>query len=154
MRLKHRDRHAHGSAEEAHVKVQTEASDRSLSTHISHQERGLQLRFQTFFFAAGAAGFAGRWQSVGVDSVGLRKVLMEDRVSLIFWNCWDPLHTLKLQVFFIPCERDMTKDILMIFTALHKVRSDYASALSRVCGRRTAVMLLRLHTAIVSAFSL
>jgi len=39
MRLKHRDRRAHGSAEEAHPQVQTESSDRSLSRHFSHPRR-------------------------------------------------------------------------------------------------------------------
>jgi len=48
---------------------------------------------------------------------------MEDRVPLIFWNCWDALHTLKFQVFFTPCKRDMTEYILMIFPTLHEVRS-------------------------------
>jgi len=43
-------------------------------------------------------------------------------------------------------------NILMIFPTLHEVRSDYA--LTRVCGRTIAVMLLRLRTVIVSAFSL
>jgi len=51
---------------------------------------------------------------------------MKDRAVLIFWTCWDPLHTAKLQVFFAPCERDMTEHILMIFLTLHEVRSDYA----------------------------
>ena len=45
---------------------------------------------------------------------------MEDRVTFIFWNCWDPLHTLKLQVFFAPCQRNITKHILMIFPTLHE----------------------------------
>jgi len=58
MRFKHRDRRAHRSAKEAHPKVQTEASDRSLSIHVNHP-RGPQLKFHTFFFSAGAAGFAG-----------------------------------------------------------------------------------------------
>jgi len=35
MRLKHRDRCAHGSAEEAHPEVQIESSHRSLSRHFS-----------------------------------------------------------------------------------------------------------------------
>jgi len=39
MRLKHRDRRAHGSAEEAHLQVQTEASDRSLSRHVSQSKK-------------------------------------------------------------------------------------------------------------------
>jgi len=77
---------------------------------------------------------------------------MDDRVTLIFWNCWDPLHTLTLQVFFAPCERDMTEHMLMIFLTLHAVCSDYA--LTRVYGRTITGMLLRLRTAIVSAFSL
>jgi len=77
---------------------------------------------------------------------------MENRVPLIFWNCWDPLHTLKSQVFFTPCERDTTKHILMIFPTLHEVRSDYA--LTRVCGRTITCLLLRLRIAVVLAFSL
>jgi len=40
----------------------------------------------------------------------------------------------------------------MIFPTLHEVRSDYA--LTRVCGRTITVMMLRLRTAVVSAFSL
>jgi len=44
------------------------------------QERGPHLRFQFFFFLAGAAGFAGG----GVDRVCLWKVFMENRVPLIF----------------------------------------------------------------------
>jgi len=75
---------------------------------------------------------------------------MEERVLLIF--CWDPLHTLKFQVFFTPCEGDMTKHILMIFPTLHEVRSDYA--LTWVCGRMISCMLLRLQTTVVLAFSL
>jgi len=79
---------------------------------------------------------------------------MEDRVALIFWNCWDQLHTLKLQVFrvFVPCESDMTEHIVMIFPTLHEVRSDYA--LSWIFRKTIAGMLLCLRTAIVSAFSL
>jgi len=79
---------------------------------------------------------------------------MEDRVALIFWNCWEQLHTLKLQVFrvFALCERDMTEHIVMIFPTLHEVCSDYV--LTRVVRRTIAGMLLRLRTAIVSAFSL
>jgi len=78
--------------------------------------------------------------SVGVDRVGLRKVLIEDRVSLMLWNSWDPLHTLKLQAFFAPWERDMTEHILMIFPTLHEVRSEYV--LTRVLGRTIAVRRL------------
>ena len=40
----------------------------------------------------------------------------------------------------------------MIFPTLHEVRSDYA--LTRVCGRTIAVMLLRLRIAVVSVFFL
>ena len=72
----------------------------------------------------------------------LRKVLIEDRVTLILWNRWDPLHALKLQVFCAKCKRDMTENVLMIFLTLHEVRSD--PALTRVCGRMTAVILLHL----------
>jgi hypothetical protein len=46
----------------------------------------------------------------------------------------------------------MNEHILMIFPTLIEVRSDYA--LTQVCGRTLAVMLLCLRTAIVSAFSL
>ena len=56
---------------------------------------------------------------------------MEDRVLLVFGNSWDPLHTLKFQVFFTPCERDMTQHILMIFPTLHDMRSNYAQAEAR-----------------------
>jgi len=48
MRLKHQDRRAHGSAEEAHPQVQTEASDRSLSRHVSHLRKSLkEVSFST-----------------------------------------------------------------------------------------------------------
>jgi len=58
---------------------------------------------------------------------------------------------MKLQVFFAPYECDMTEHILMIFPILHELRSDYA--LTLVCGRTITGMLLRLRTAMVSAFS-
>ena len=77
---------------------------------------------------------------------------MENRAPLIFWHCCDPLHTLKFQVFFTPCERDMSKHILMIFPTLHEVRSNYA--LPRVCGRMITCLLLRPRIAVVLAFSL
>ena len=48
---------------------------------------------------------------------------------------------------FATCERDMTEHILMIFPALHEVRSDFA--LTWVSGRTTAFILLRLRTTIV-----
>jgi len=63
MRLKYRDRRAHGSSEEAHPKVQTEATDRSLSRHVSHPLRKSArvkvpnlLLFSTAGFAGGAFG--------------------------------------------------------------------------------------------------
>ena len=59
VHLDYQDRYAHGSAEEAHPKVQTEVSDRSFSRHVIIQEKGPQLRFQNFFFSTGAAGLAG-----------------------------------------------------------------------------------------------
>jgi len=76
---------------------------------------------------------------------------MKNRVLIIFWHCWDPLYTLKFQVFFTPCEQDMSKHILMIFPTLHAVRRDYA--LTRVCGR-TITCLLCLQITVVLAFSL
>jgi len=106
MRFKHRDRRAHGCAEEAHPKVQTEASDKSLSRHVSHPRERAPVEVPNLLLFSRRCRI--RRLSVGVDRVGLQKVLIEDRVALIFWNCWDPLHTLKLQVFFAPCERDMT----------------------------------------------
>jgi len=42
MRSKHQDRRAHGSAEEAHPEIQTEASDRLLSRHVSHPRKNLK----------------------------------------------------------------------------------------------------------------
>ena len=62
------------------------------------------------------------------------------------------LQALKLQVFFSPCERDMTEHILMIFPTLIEVRSDYV--LTRVCGWTITCMLLHLRIALVLAFSL
>jgi len=146
MRLKHRGRCAHGSAEEAHPQVQTEASDRSLSRHVSHPRKRAPVKVSSLFLFSRRCGICRR--SVGVDSVCQRKVFIENRVPLIFWNCWDPLDTLKFQVFFTPCERDMTKH----FPTLHVVRSNYA--LTRVCGRRINCLLLRLRIAVVLAFSL
>jgi len=140
MRLKHWDRQAHGSAEEAHPQVQTEASDRTLSRHVSHPRKRAPVKVRTLLLFSKRCRICRR--GVGVDSVCLRKAFMEDRVPLIFWTCWDPLHTLKVQVFFAPCERDMTKHILMIFSTLHEVRSDYA--LTWVCGRTIICKLLRL----------
>ena len=122
MRLKHRDRRPHESAEEAHPQVQTEASDGSLSRRVSHPRKRAPDKVPNLLLFSRRCRI--RWRSVGVDRVELRKVFMEDRVTLIFWNCWDPLHTLKLEVFFAECERDMTKHILMIFPALQEVRSD------------------------------
>ena len=59
MRFKHRDRRAHGLAEGTHPKVQTEASDRSLSRHVSHPRKRAQVKVPTLLlFTAGAAGFA------------------------------------------------------------------------------------------------
>ena len=39
IRFKHHDRRTNESAEEAHPKVQTEASDRCLSRHVSHPRK-------------------------------------------------------------------------------------------------------------------
>jgi len=98
MRLKHRDRRPHESAEEAHPQVQTEASDRSLSRHcVSHPRKRAPVNVRTLLLFSMRCGICRR--SVEVDSICLRKVFMEDRVLLIFWNCWDPLHTLKFQIF-------------------------------------------------------
>jgi len=73
------------------------------------QENGPHLKIQAFFFSAGAVGFAGG--ALGSTGSIWWKALMKDCVAFIFWNCWDPLHTLKLQVFFVPCEHDMTEQI-------------------------------------------
>jgi len=124
--------------QEAHPKVQTEASDSSLSRHVSHPRKRAAVKVPDFLLFSRRCRICQR--SVGVDSVCLRKVFMEDRVPLMFWNCWDPLHTLKFQVFFTPCQRDTTKHILMIFLTLHDVRSDYA--LTRVCGRTITCITL------------
>jgi len=59
MRLKHRNRRAHGSAEEAHPQVQTEASDRSLRRHVSHPRKRAPVMVPSLLLSAGAAGFAG-----------------------------------------------------------------------------------------------
>jgi len=152
MRFKHQDMGAHGSAEEAHPKIQTDASDRSLSRHVSHPSKKEDpVEVPNLLLFSRRCGRI-RWLSVGVDRVGLWKVLIEIRVLLIFWNCWNLLHTMKLQVFFDPCLRDMTEHILIIFLSLHEVQSDYA--LTWVCGRTITVMLLHLRTAVVLAFSL
>jgi len=150
IRFQHRDRRAHGSAEEAHPKVQTEASDMSLTRHISHPRKWAPVEVPNLLLFSRRCRIC--WLSVGVDRVSLQKVTIEDHVALIFWNCWDPLHTLKFQVFFAPCERNMNEHILMIFSTLHEVCRDYA--LTRVCGRTITVMLLRLQTAVVSTFNL
>jgi len=150
MRLKHRDRRAHGSAEEAHPQVQTEASDRSLGRHVSYPRKRAQVEVPKLLNFSRRCRIC-QW-NIAVDSVCLRKIFMEDRVPLIFGNCWDPLHTLKFQVFLTPCERDMTEHVLMIFPALHEVHSDYAW--TRVRERTITCMLLRLRTAMLLAFSL
>jgi len=98
MRLKHRDRRAHGSAEEAHPQVQTEASDRSLSRHVSHPRKRAPAKVPSLLLFSRRCRICRR--SVGVDRVCLWKVFMENRVLLIFWHCWDLLHTLKFQSFF------------------------------------------------------
>jgi len=121
MRLKHRDRRAHGSAEEAHPQVQTEASDRSLSRHVSRPRKRAQVQVPSLLLFSRRCRNCRR--SVGVDSVCLQKVFMENSVPIIFWNCWDPLQTLKFQIFFTPCKRDMSNHILMMFPTLHEVRS-------------------------------
>ena len=139
MRLKHRNRRAHGSAEEAPPQVQTEASDRSLSTHVSHPRKRAPFKVPSLFLFSRRCRIY--WRSVGVDRVCLRKVLMKNRVPLICWHCWDPLHTFKFQVFFTPSERDMPKHILMIFPTLHEVRSNYV--LTWVCGRTITCLLPR-----------
>jgi len=145
MHLEHRDRRAHGSAGEAHPKVQTDASDRSMTRHGSHPRERAPVKVPNLFIFSRRCRI--RRRIVGVDRVGLWKVLMKNCVTLIFWNCWNPLQTLKLQVFFSPCECDMNEHILMIFPTLLEVRSDYA--LTQVCGRTLAVMLLCLRTASV-----
>jgi len=139
---------SHGSAEEAHPQVQNEACDRSLSRHVSHPRKRAPLKVPNLLLFSRHCRIC-RW-SVGVDSVCLHQVLMEDRVPLIFWT----LHTLKFQVFFTPCERDMTEHIFksMIFPTLHEVRSNYA--LTQVCGRTITCMVLHFRTAVVLAFSL
>ena len=142
MRLKLRDRHAHGSAEEAHPQVQIEASDRSLSRHVSHPRKRARVKVPSLLLFSRRCRICRR--SVGVDSVCLRKVFMENRVPLIFWNWSFKYSSL--------CERDMSKHILMIFPTLHEVRSNYA--LTRVCGRTITCLLLRLRIAVVLAFSL
>jgi len=136
IRLKHQDRCAYGSAEEAHPQVQTEASDRLLSRHVSHPRKGSPVKVPSLLL------FRICWRSVGVDSVYLRKMFMENRVPLIFWNCWDPLHSLKFQVIFTPCKRDMSKHISMVFPTLHEVRSNYVQ--TQVCGRTITCLLVRL----------
>jgi len=108
MRFKHQDRRAHGSAKKTLPKVQTVASDRSLSRHVNHpRKRGpVEVRIRNLLFFGRRCRI--RRLCIGVDRVGLQKVLIKDRVPLLLWNCWDQLHTLKLQVFLATCERDMT----------------------------------------------
>jgi len=98
MRLKHLDRRANRSAEEAHPQIYIEAGDRSLSRHVSHPRKSASVQVPNLLLFSRDCRICRR--SVGVASVCLRKVFMEDRVPLIFWNCWDLLHTLKFQVFF------------------------------------------------------
>ena len=119
--------------------------NRSSSRHVSHLRNSALVKVPKLLHFSRRCRICQ--QSVGVDRVGLRNVLMEDRVKR-----WDPLYALMLQVFLAPCESDMTKHILMIFATLHEVRSDYA--LIWVCGRTIAVMLLRLRTGIVLVFPL
>jgi len=72
MHLKQQDRRAHGSAEEAHPKVQTETSDRSLSRHVSHPRKmgPVKVSKLVLLLSAGAAGFAGRALGLTVSVCG------------------------------------------------------------------------------------
>jgi len=84
MRFKHRDRRACGSAKEAHLKVQTEASDRSLYRHhdASHpRKRGLVEVPSLLLFGRRCKI---RWLCGGFNRGGLRKVLIQDRVPSSF----------------------------------------------------------------------
>ena len=84
MRLKHWNRHVHGSAEEAHPQVQTEAGDRSLSRHVSHPRKRAPVKVPSLLLLSRRCRICWRTRSVGVDRVCLRKVFMENRVPLIF----------------------------------------------------------------------
>jgi len=137
MRIKHQDRRAHGSAKEAHPKVQNEASDRSLSRHVSNSRKRGQVEVPNLLLFGRRCRI--RRLCGGVGRGGLRKVLIEACVALILWNCRDPLHILKLQVFFATCKRDMTEHILMFFPTLHEVRSEFS--LTRVSRKTTLLRL-------------
>jgi len=78
MRLKRQDRRAHGSEEGAHPQVQTEASNRTLSRHVSHPRKRAPVKVPSLLLFSRCCRIC--WWSVGVDRVCLRKVFMENRV--------------------------------------------------------------------------
>ena len=83
MRLKYGDRRAHGSAEEAHPQVQTKASDRSLSKHVSHPRKRAPVKVPSLLLFSRRCRICRR--TVGVDSVCLRKVFTENRVPRLVY---------------------------------------------------------------------
>ena len=71
MHFKQWDRRAHRSAdlEEAHPKVQTEASNRSLGSHVTHPRKRAPLEVPNLLIFSRRCRI--RRLSVGVDRVGL-----------------------------------------------------------------------------------
>jgi len=149
MNQKHWNRHAHGSAEETHTQVQTEASDRSLNRHVNHPRKKDPVKVPNLLLFSRRCRICR--QSVGSDSVCLRKVFIKSCLAHLLEVLGSVTHP-EVSNIFTPCERDMSKHRLMIFPTLHEVRSNYA--LTRVCGRTISCLMLRLGIAVVLAFSL
>jgi len=76
MRFKHCDRRAHTSADsrKVHPKVQTDASNRSLSSHVSHPRKRAPLEVSNLLLFSRRCRI--RRLSIRVDRVGLWKVLI------------------------------------------------------------------------------
>jgi len=66
----------------AHPQVQTKASDRSLSRHVSHPRKRAPVEVPSLLLFSRRCRIC--WRSTGVDCVCLRKVRMENHVPLIF----------------------------------------------------------------------
>jgi len=70
IRMKHQDRSAHGSTEEAHPQVQTETSDGSLNSlrHVSHTKKRAPVKVPNLGAAEYTGGALGR-QCLSAESI-------------------------------------------------------------------------------------
>ena len=57
--LKHQNRRVHGSVEEDHPQVQTEASDTSLNRHVTNPRKRSPVKVPNLLLFSNAVGFAG-----------------------------------------------------------------------------------------------